>query len=195
MSLETLDVGQANELKLAFRRNGWTNEEIKKLCEGDVLTNVHKFVFEKKEIKLSREFLIDCDAAPFVPEGWRVEEHKNGGQMKWDPSRVTLYLSDNQKGNKHIEGNNLRKELENLPVQNANVLDFLLKHVELIPEAWKRDERGNTCCIFFWGSVYRDSYGCFCVRCLYWDVSVWRWSYRWLEGYWGSEGPATVSAS
>lgn len=35
-----LDVGQANELKLAFRRAGFTNRDIKKLCEGRLLTDV-----------------------------------------------------------------------------------------------------------------------------------------------------------
>ncbi|MFA6081855.1 MAG: hypothetical protein WC773_00355 [Patescibacteria group bacterium] len=39
-----LDVGQANELKLAFRRCGWTNEEIKKLSEGDTLVGVRQVI-------------------------------------------------------------------------------------------------------------------------------------------------------
>lgn len=38
MDLELmLDVGQANEFKLACRRAGYTNADIKKLCEGDTL--------------------------------------------------------------------------------------------------------------------------------------------------------------
>lgn len=40
MSLEILDVGQANELKLAFRRNGFNNEQVKQLCEGNILAQV-----------------------------------------------------------------------------------------------------------------------------------------------------------
>lgn len=39
-----LDVGQANELKLAFRRAGYTNELIKKLCEGAILEDVLAFM-------------------------------------------------------------------------------------------------------------------------------------------------------
>lgn len=35
-----LDVGQAQELKLAFRKHGWTNAEIKRLSEGDLLAQV-----------------------------------------------------------------------------------------------------------------------------------------------------------
>ncbi len=44
-----LDVGQANELKLAFRRCGWTNEEIKSLCVGQTLADVLRVIrFEAK---------------------------------------------------------------------------------------------------------------------------------------------------
>ncbi len=39
-----LDVGQANELKLAFRRSGYTNADIKKLCEGDILARLLSIV-------------------------------------------------------------------------------------------------------------------------------------------------------
>lgn len=48
--LETLDVGQANELKLAFRKHGWSNEEVKRLSEGDALARVHSFLFPAKEV-------------------------------------------------------------------------------------------------------------------------------------------------
>lgn len=51
-NLETLDVGQANEMKLAFRRTGWTNEEIKRICEGNILADFHDVVIGKAEIKL-----------------------------------------------------------------------------------------------------------------------------------------------
>jgi hypothetical protein len=40
MSNLMLDVDQAGELKAAFRRNDWTNGQIKKLCEGDILAKV-----------------------------------------------------------------------------------------------------------------------------------------------------------
>lgn len=47
-----LDVGQANELKLAFRREGpWTNEEIKMLCEQKGLLNkFHEVLLGQAEI-------------------------------------------------------------------------------------------------------------------------------------------------
>lgn len=39
-----LDVGQADELKKAFRRGGWTNADIKRLCEGENAKEVLRFI-------------------------------------------------------------------------------------------------------------------------------------------------------
>lgn len=78
--------------------------------------------------------VIDCDADPYVPDGWKVEEHQKGGQFKWDASQMQLFLAEGQKNGKRIEGNKLRKELASQPVLNANVLDYMLAHPHLIPE-------------------------------------------------------------
>jgi len=139
--------------------------------------------------------IIDCDADPFVPEGWKVEEHKQGGQFAFDPSKVEFYLSPEQKDGKRIVGNSLRKELADKPVMNANVLDFLLANPDLIPEDWKKDGAGNTRYIFFWGTVYRRRGGFLCVRCLYWDGDRWRWGRIWLVSDWGGDDPALLRAS
>ena len=90
-NLETLDVGQANELKLAFRRHGWTNEELKRLCEGNILAKVRSVQLGFSEIKPTSH-IINCDAQPFTPDGLRVEEHQKGGQFVWSPDAVELYL-------------------------------------------------------------------------------------------------------
>jgi len=90
------------------------------------------------EGKTFQPHIIDCDANPYLPEGWKeVEYHKKGGMFEWDPTKVRLHLSPNQQNNKTIKGHNLRKELEQEPVLNANVLDYLLAHPEPIPEDWK----------------------------------------------------------
>jgi hypothetical protein len=131
---------------------------------------------------------IDCDADPFIPEGWKVEEHTKGGIFTWDPTAVKLYLSKKQKGDKRIVGNDLHKELKSKPVLNANALDYLLKpeNQHLIPEEWK----GKA--VFFWGTIYRRSYVYLCVRCLYWNDGAWGWSGGWLGGGFDSYGPAVV---
>lgn len=172
-----LDVGQANELKLAFRRAEWTNKEIKSLCEGDFLTQVRKVLLGHAEIK-AIEHLIDCDADPFVPNDWSVVEHKKGGQFKWDPARVSLYLSKSQKNRKVIRGNHLCNELKDKLVLNANVLDYLLANPHLIPKEWKDKY------VFFWGTIYRDPDGDLGVRYLSWGGGRWHWHWGWLDDDW-----------
>jgi hypothetical protein len=77
---------------------------------------------------------IDCDADPYLPDGWKVEAHIKGGSLDFEPAQMQFYLADGQKNGKTIEGNKLRKELANMPVLNANVLDYLLANPDLIPE-------------------------------------------------------------
>ena len=133
--------------------------------------------------------IIDCDSDPFIPDGWTVEEHRKGGQFQWDSAKVSLYLSKRQKGGKLITGDDLRREPEGQPVLNANVLDYLLAHPELIPDEWKGKY------IFFWGTIYRNRVGRLYVRDLAWNGDGWRWSYRWLDSVWFSDNPAAIRAS
>lgn len=188
MSEIMLDVDQAGELKAAFRRGNWTNAEIKKLSEGDILAQVRQIILGYAEINLI-DHVIDCDADPFVPSGWKVIEHKKGGQLKWDPTKISLYLSKKQRDGRVTEGNILRKELENMPVTNANVLDYLLANPHLIPEEWKGKY------VFFWGTIYRSSSGSLYVRFLYWFGVWWDWHSHWLGRDWYSSYPAALLAS
>ncbi|MEK7536857.1 MAG: hypothetical protein AAB584_00205 [Patescibacteria group bacterium] len=50
MSELTLEVGQANELKLAFRRHGYTAEEVKRLCEGNILAQTLLVIRGRAEV-------------------------------------------------------------------------------------------------------------------------------------------------
>ncbi|MFZ4648250.1 MAG: hypothetical protein ACOYMB_01290 [Patescibacteria group bacterium] len=153
-----LDVSQAHELKMAFRRNGWTNQDIKTLSEGSVLRRVLAFINGNVGISYP-EHIIDCDAAPSEPEGLTLVSHKKGGLFKYN-SNIQLYLSSRQRKGGLSTGNEIRGELENSPVLNANVLDYLYHYPELIPESWD----GLT--IFFWGTIYRNEFGSLCVRYL-----------------------------
>lgn len=182
-----LDVDQAGELKAAFRREGpWTNEKIKILCEQKgLLTQVLEVLEGRSEI-CPVEYTVDLDSTPFIPEGWKVEEHKKGGQWKFDPTKLELYLDEGQKNGKCIEGNKLRKKLESKDVLNANLLDFLLKNPNLIPESWK----GKV--VFFWGTIYRGTVGNLCVRDLCWRGSRWDWDYYWLDDDWNGSNLAVV---
>lgn len=190
-----MGTGQAHELYLAFLRNGYTAADVKWLTKGDRLGQVHPFVRGRAEISVVRH-VVDLSADPYSPNGWAIEEHRKGDtSFEWNPDLITFHLSEKQKGGKTIEGNKLRKELKDLPVFNANLLDYLLKNPNLIPEEWKKYGEGNTRYIFFWGTIYRRSDGILCVRCLYWRGGQWGWDYYWLGNDWLGDNPAACLAS
>jgi hypothetical protein len=142
-----LNVGLANKLKLAFRRHGYTNEEVDRLCEGDVLGDILKVLRGFAEIK-PLEHVIDLDTRPFCPSTYTINEHRKGGTFCWDPTKVRLFKP---KSNGEVMGSvDLYKYLADKPVFNACLLDYLLIHRHLIPEEWK-DKR-----VFFWGTIYRS---------------------------------------
>ncbi len=132
-----------------------------------------------------KKHVIDCDANPFVPEGWEVIEHRKGGEFQWDPTKVELYLCDEQKS-EWIKGNELRKKLEGKPVLNACVLDYLHAHPELIPNEWKGKY------IFFWGTIYRFQDGRLSVRSLGLCADRWSRLASWLGDRWYDYDPAVL---
>jgi len=189
MSKITLDVGLAYKIKQALSRNGIPDvADLDWLATGDNIAKMRRVRLGHAEI-VTTEHVNDCDAQPFVPDGWSIEEHRKGDAFKWDPVKVSLHLDKGQQNGKWIEGHKLRKELANKPVLNANVLDYLLANPHLIPEEWKDT------LVFFWGTIYRDRDGDLCVRFLYWRSGRWRWSALWLDFDWHDRHPAAVHAS
>lgn len=89
--------------------------------------------------------VIDCDN-PFVPQcwpgGWSIMEHRNAGQLVWNPLKVGLLPADGKVSR-------FRERLRS-KVLNGNVYHFLLANPHLIPSEWK----GKM--IVFWGTVYAD---------------------------------------
>jgi hypothetical protein len=187
-------IGAMNQLSDALESAGFTPDDVTKLKQFGNLKGIKDILLGHAEIK-AVEHLIDCDADPFVPNGWRVEKHRKGGQIIFDLTKIELYLSKNQQNGKVINGSKLRKELENKPILNANILDYLLANPHLIPENWKKDENGNTRYIFFWGTIYRGSDGYLCVRGLFWRGGGWRWRWDWLSRDWDDLRPAALLAS
>lgn len=128
--------------------------------------------------------LIDTNKQPFIPDGITLESHKGLGKI--DPTKIELYLSEKQKTG-YIKGTDLLKELEDKPVLNAVVLDYLLKHPKLIPDEWKDKY------VYFWGTIYSNSYGNLFVRCLDWNGRRWGRLYSWLDNDWLGCYPAALS--
>lgn len=181
--------GQVHELEMAMdRAGGYNSVLVKKMCQGDYLVHIREYLLGLAEVTYP-EHIINCDADPFVPEGWQVEEHQKGGHFKWNSAEVQFYLSELQQNGKVIGGHDLRKELASKPVLNANVLDYLLAHSHLISEEWKGKY------VFFWGTIYRDRSDYLCVRYLCWHSGGWDWSYHWLGSVWSSGSPAALRAS
>lgn len=144
------------------------------------------------------EHIIDCDAMSGILADWKKEEHRKMGKVKLELRNGKLYvngteairyLSEKQKSGGVIEGNKLRKELANKSVLNACVLDYLLKHPELIPEEWKN---GLT---YFWGTIFRRPGGDLDVAYLGWHGGGWHWYYGWLGRDWRGREPAACLAS
>lgn len=121
--------------------------------------------------------VIDCDADPFLCPGWCVVEHRKGGQMEWDPTKIAFYLSQDQKVGKTVVGTKLLEDLRSKSVMNANVLDYLLAHPELIPSKCRGKDT------FFWGTIFRNRDGRPCVLCL---GGKRRFLHFWYRGEWSS---------
>ena len=147
------------------------------------------------QAQLLESHVIDCDSEPFCREGWSVEEHIKGGQLKWNPNRLRLWQSERQKDGT-VGGNELQKQLKDQPVLNANVLRYLLKmeNWHLIPTIWREIEvdDGSVC---FWGTIYRDSVGNLFVNTLCCDHDGWFQNYKNLNDHWDNCDFAVVSTA
>jgi hypothetical protein len=106
--------------------------------------------------------VIDGDAPAKVPkDGYKVafegRGHQQVGMIQWnkdlfaDPS--FLYLSKSQRAGAEVKGVDLYKEVGKMFVANVNILDWLWKHQEQIPESWAEYDG-----IVFWGTVYDSAY-------------------------------------
>lgn len=133
--------------------------------------------------------IIDLDADPRVRNWrWGVWEHTKGGQLEFDPTKIALYLVEEQKKGK-IVGNNLLEKLRGMTVYNDNLLEFFLHHPHLVPEEW----RGKN--IFFWGTIF-TMIGKPFVHCLVCESCGDLWSlHGYLDDPFGPNDHAIVLAS
>ena len=140
------------------------------------------------------EHIVDCDADPNMLDGYfeKVIEHKKMGRLTLDFSKIRLYVPPNYK-EYEMCGRLWEKELRSEPVLNANVLDYLIAHPEIIPDEWKRNKDGFRLYIFFWGTVYFDG-NHYNVRFLGYDDENKKWvdSLVWLDAAPDSRSPAAM---
>lgn len=184
-------IRQMVELFDGMEAAGYSPALRKRLSQRKVLKRIKPFLEGGADVVL-RNHVIDLDSEPFVPADCKVEQHKLGGQFEFDSTKIKFYFSKQQKivWNGRIDGNELRNELEGKSVLNANVLDYLMRHKEIIPDFWKGMR------IFFWGTLYVRLDDRVCVRCLQWDNGDWYWKCILLtDGLFDSNCPAAVLAA
>jgi hypothetical protein len=98
-----------------------------------------------------------------------VESHKKDGLIKWDPSKVELYFSEEQKRGEEVSWTKLFNEVKNMRVMNDTVLFHLLRNHRLIPQEWidyARNAENNERAYIFWGTVSCYNGNHTFVRCL-----------------------------
>lgn len=135
---------------------------------------------------------VDLGVDPLPYNDWKVKQHKKACRFEWDPAKVDLFLHDKQQSG-GITGKKLRRKLADLETFNVNLLDYLLANPSLIPDNWKVAERGETCYIFFWGTIYyRPSDRGLYVRCLYFASGRWSEDYRSIDYPWPANRFAIV---
>ncbi|NQV12831.1 MAG: hypothetical protein HQ530_00815 [Parcubacteria group bacterium] len=131
--------------------------------------------------------IVNLSADPFLPTDWEILEHHKDGQFEFDPNKVALYLGKYQRPGSLMDSYELREELENRSAFNANLLDWLLEHPQLIPREWRGKQ------VFFWGTVYRDSRGNHVVRCLILSPNGWPcWRHGNIVGRFKEHQPAAI---
>ena len=136
----------------------------------------------------------EAEVEQHIGEGWAIVEKRSDG-LYLNGRKVVLYLSRRQQNGKLLKGYDLREELTGKPVLFANLLDALYDNPHLIPEDWKKDDRGNTRYIFFWATIFRGSVGYPYVRCLFFADGAWNRHYSWLGIDWLGNDPAALLAN
>lgn len=188
-------IGEMNQLADAFEKACFTSGDVTKLKQYKDLDKIRQVLNGYAKI-IPICHVVDCDVVPEIFFDWQQKEENRkmrkiklenrDGKLYANGQEVIRFLSKKQKDGKKIEGHKLRQELECKLTLNACILDYLLKHQELIPKEWKK---GVT---FFWGTIFRGSDGGLFVACLLWINRRWDWLYVWLgsDSDWSGHRPA-----
>lgn len=126
---------------------------------------------------MSNEHVVDCDVMPEILFRKDKDEHRKMGKMLLEKRNGKLYANGREVIRHLLENQQERKgyksyqEMSQKTVLNLCILDYLLKHPELIPEEWKKGET------YFLGTIFRDSNGFRSVAYLTWYGSTWGWCF------------------
>lgn len=160
-----LDVGQANELKMAFRRHDWSNENIKRLCESSLLTEVLRVMRGDSEI-VSVDRVVNLNVIRKTdPSDPVVIKHLEQGVKKWREIRFTYidpydlqYTTCGEFSEEYEQARGINPEtiqpwyLNGQTPANICLRDFLIENPHLMP---KKEFRSP---ILFWGTIFKSPY-------------------------------------
>lgn len=137
------------------------------------IEGVESFLCGNVEITMVKH-TIDLGKAPRLPfDHAEVVRHTGKGIVEIElRSDDNLYIDGKKVVLHRVVGHELCEEIKSgeQVLMNSNVLDYLYDHPEFFPEYWKKNERGETHLIFFWGTIFRDPLDNDpCVRCLCWS--------------------------
>lgn len=172
VKVSNYDLESAYGFLTAWARAGASLSELKALTEkerGDLLSQFLGVLRGYKEVR-PIEYIVDCRAAPFEPEGLKIEAHKMGRRIAKIERRSEDNLFINGKevaphpfccrkqhttDGSFIKGLVLREVKSKLEIRDVNVLGCLVAHQELIPSSWKK-QVGYEGGIYFWSTRYSD---------------------------------------
>ncbi len=98
---------------------------------------------------------IKLDQWPIATDQLVPFSHKGQGLFVWDPSKIKIFKPREMlEGSRtKITGESMQRRAVRRNPCNANILDHLLAHPELIPEEWRKYMR-----VHFWGTLYKNEF-------------------------------------
>ena len=128
---------------------------------------------------------LDCECQP--------NRATDANVLAWDATRLELYVDDAQKNNGRSTAARVRERLTGKPVLNADVLDYLLRNPQLIPEDWKRkDKRRNARPSSFGAPSTAVQIAPTTFASCAGKNNMWAWDFFWLGSLWQDNFPAAL---
>lgn len=165
---QNFSIAQMKTLADALEFNGWSANDVEKLCEGHVLSLI-------RQIVLSGELrhTIESDTEPGLLPSYRILSHQGLGSFIWAPDKINMFPLDRNKkyfSEKGLNDDTL-KEARQLRVLNGTVGQYLAMNPSIIPQDWQRYK------LLFPGTIFQFE----CNRylfALFWKNKRWKYECR-----------------
>ena len=183
------DLCLMGEVIVTGRKAGFTARDYGALAHSEETMRKLRLILNGYGSMETDPHVVDGDAAPITLRGTRVDSHMPTGFFKWDPMRIQTFVTRAQLDRREatgVNGWNLRRLLQGMPVFNMNILEFIRKNKELAPEEWKRFR------LYAWGTILVSDE--VFVPGIKWAGWGWDWCGKALYNTFGTEDAALVLA-